>query len=356
MPLNADTRALVAAIDKRYGPGSLIVASEMRQYPPLTTGCVGLDIITGGGLPANQWSEVIGYESSGKTSMVHKMVAANQSLNPDFNVLWVAAEKYDRPYAAKLGVDTGRVLVAPTNAMEEAYQVMVEFSQSQAVDLIVLDSYPALVPDEEAGKEMDEFAVGLGARLTGKFFRKVGKSAAMRERPKSEDKPVTGVIINQWREKIGGFSPQGTPKTTPGGVGKNFAYYLRLEVSRAEFIDEPRPGKGKVRVGQVIKFKTTKNKQAAPQKSCQVDFFFENAQTLGFTAGEFDVSKELLTWGVYYDLINRRGRYFDFGDRTWDSKDAIVQSLRGELDLQDQVRDQLLAAASDEVRNRGLAA
>jgi recombination protein RecA len=343
MALTAEALALVAQVNKKFGPETMITAADMRHVPPFASGNLPLDIILGGGFPANKWTEIIGFESSGKTTVVHKTIANQQAKNPDFSTLWVAAEDYDIDWAQQLGVNTNQVIVAETNAMEEAYEIMLDFAGSRSVDAIVLDSYPALVPDEEAAKSMDELSVSLGARVTNKFFRKAGK--ASKRSHLVEERPTMGIVINQWREKVGAFSPQGTPKTTPGGLGKNFAYYTRLEVSRAEFLDEPIPGKGKVRAGQAMKFKTIKNKQAGPQKTAETHFYWADSPSRGLTAGNFDVVRDLMTWGVYYDVIRRRGRYFDFGERTWDLKDAIIDSLRAELDLQDDVAAAVLQAA-----------
>ncbi|MFF7750497.1 hypothetical protein ACFZCP_14795 [Streptomyces sp. NPDC007971] len=345
MAPSPEALALMAQLNKKYGPETMIMASQMRQVSPFATGCLPLDIILGGGFPANKWTEIIGFESSGKTTVVHKTIAHQQAKNPEFSTLWIAAEDYDKEWAQQLGVDTDQVVVAEIRAMEEAYEVMLEFAASRAVDAIVLDSYPALVASEEDAKAMDELSVSPGARITNKFYRKAGK--ATKRSHLTEERAVMGIVINQWREKVGGFSPQGTPKTTPGGLGKNFAYWTRLEVSRAEFLDEPIPGKGKSRVGQAMKFKTVKHKSAGPQKTAETHFYWDDSPSRGITAGSWDVVRDLMTWGVYFDVIKRRGRYFDFGERTWDLKDAIIDSLRGELDLQDEVAEAVLRAVTN---------
>ncbi len=158
-----------------------------------------------------------------------------------------------------------RVIVFETNAMEDAYSEMISAAESRAVDAIVLDSYPALVADDEDAKDMDEATMASGARVTGKFFRKVGQ--ATRRSLVEQERPLLALIVNQFRDQIGGWAPAGgTPKTSPGGKAKNYAYYTRLETSRTEWIDEKRPG-GSMRVGQVIKVKTLKSKAAAPSKS-----------------------------------------------------------------------------------------
>jgi recombination protein RecA len=292
----SELAALVATINKRFGANTLICATDLARAGRFTTGSLSLDIALGGGWPANQWSEIIGNESSGKTTLVHKTVAANQAADPDFATLWVAAEPYDEAWARALGVDLTRVMLYPTRAMEEAYSVMLEAAESRAVDAVILDSYPALVPDAEDQKDMDENTVSSGARVTNKFFRKAGKATA--RCVDGTERPMLGLIINQWRSKIGAFSPTGDARTTPGGRGKDFAYVVRLDVARAEYIDEDLPGKGAVRVGQVIKARTLKNKSAPPHRVATMDFYFQDTPSGLFRQGDYDLVKELVTMGV----------------------------------------------------------
>lgn len=339
--------ALVAKINKRYEKNAIVLAADIPAAPRFPSGSLSLDIALGGGWPGNQWTEVIGQESSGKTAVVLKTIAVNQAADPAHTCWWVAAEGYDEDWAAALGVDNRRVLLHYTNSMEEAYSGMLEAAASRAVDSIVLDSYPALSPDLEDEKGMDELQVALGARLTGKFFRKAGASTA-RDLAGGE-RPLLGLIINQWRDKIGGYSPQGTPRTSPGGNAKNYAYYARLEVSRAEYIDETRPGKGAARVGQVVKARTIKNKSAAPHKIATIDFYFDDAPSLGFRQGQYDEAKELVTMGVLYEAIERSGAYYTVTGVRVKGKDALLDLLRGDLSAQDQLRTQILARAFPEV-------
>jgi recombination protein RecA len=335
--------ALVAKINKQYGENTLMLAADVPTPPRFPSGSLSLDIALGGGWPGNQWSEVIGQESSGKTAVVLKTIAANQAANPEFTCWWVAAEGYDPDWARALGVDNTRVLVHLTNSMEHAYTAMLEASVSRMVDAVVLDSYPALIADTEAEKGMDELVIATGARLTGKFFRKAG--AATARSMAGTERPMLGLIINQWRDKIGGFSPQGTPRTSPGGNAKNYAFYTRLEVSRAEYIDEARPGKGSARVGQVVKLRTIKNKSAAPHKIATVDFYFDDAPYLGFHQGDYDEVKELILMGLLTEAIERAGAYYTAAGTRVKGKDALLDLLRGDLTAQDQLRADILARA-----------
>ncbi|MFD9947218.1 hypothetical protein ACFWYW_24030 [Nonomuraea sp. NPDC059023] len=342
--LPIEARSLIAQINKKHGEGALVTGSEMSVPARYTSGSIGLDVILGGGWPANQWAEVIGKESQGKTFIALKTVAANQQRDPKFTTLWIAAEHFDVDQAHALGVDTDRVIVMPTQDMELAFETMLSFAASKSIDLIVLDSYPALIPGEEADKTMEDAVVAVGARLVGKFFRKMG--AASKRALDGTERPMFGLIINQYRDAIGQFSPHGTPQTTPGGKAKNYFYYVRLEVKRDEVIDEARHGKGKTRVGQTVKLRTLKNKAASPGQVASLDVYFRDAPNLGFLRGDYDSAKELLTYGVLYDLIKRAGAYYSIGERRWQGKDALLQDLRAESDLQESLRAGILAASA----------
>jgi recombination protein RecA len=243
-------------------------------------------------------------------------------------------------------------VVVPTQEMEVAYETMLEFARTRAVDCVVLDSYPALIPKEEEDKAMDEAVMALGARLTGKFFRKAG--SATRRSLVIEERPMLGFIINQYRDKIGAFSPHGTPKTSPGGNAKNYAFYVRVEVTRDEWIEQATPGKGKVKVGQKIKVRTTKNKSAAPQQVAYIDFYFRDAPVLGFSRGHYDLAKELVAMAVVYDVITRGGATFRFADHKWTGKDAMYAAIRSDVALRNQITEGVRKIALDPLHLKGV--
>lgn len=348
MAIRPEAKALVAKINKELGPDAVVIGSDIKVARRYTTGSLSLDVALGGGFPANQPIEVIGHESHGKTAVVLKTIAANMALDPEFTVFWLAAEPFDTDQAEALGVDIERMIVFPTQAMEEAYEQMLRFMESQAVDCVVLDSYPALIADEEAEKGMDEAVMAIGARATGKFFRKAGK-AGRRSLTTDEDRPMLGpIIINQYRDAIGQFSPRGTPTTTPGGKAKNYAFYVRLEVARVEWLDEKVPGKTlKVRIGQTIRVKTIKNKSAAPQQVASVDFYFRDAAVTGFKRGQYDEVKDIAIMGLLFNVFQRTGAYFQFDNgqvdaagkplHRWQGKDAMFDAIRSDLTLRDEV-------------------
>lgn len=321
-------QSIVASVNKKYGEDIVVQGNQVKEeLPRITTGVLAFDLMLGGGWPVNQWSEIIGDESSGKTALAFKTIAANQAADPDWIAMWVAAEEFVPEYAAAIGVDLERLWVVETNVMEHAYDLILRAMENRAVDCIVVDSLPALVPGDEAEKMMEEFSVGLGARLTGKFFRKSSK--AQKRSLIREDRGCTGLIINQWREKIGVM--YGDPRTTPGGRAKNFHYFTRVEVKRDEWLkdkDEP--------VGQTIRARTMKNKTYRPQQVAQVDFYFADYGT--FHLGEFDTVKDIVNICIAIEVITRTGAYYNYNDQKWQGKDALVNHVRGDLTMQEELK------------------
>lgn len=327
--MDADLLKAITLLNKKFGSDTIVLGADIKDevMGRMTTGSLALDVILGGGFPVNQWHEIVGEASNGKTAIALKTVAANQKRDPEFMTVWVAAESWVPSYAEMCGVDLSRVFVVATNVMEEAYEAVINLVETKAVDCVVIDSLPALVPMTEDEKNMDEATVGRGALLTGKFFRKVGK-ASRRSLTESE-RPFIGLIINQYRMKIGVM--YGDPRTTPGGEAKNYAFFTRIEVKRDEWI-EVGTGQEKHKVGQTIKIRTLKNKSAPPSQVAYLDFYFDNGECY---AGDFDFAKEIVALGILNKIITRAGAYYSYGDRKWQGANAVVQSIREEVDLKD---------------------
>lgn len=335
--MNDEVKKLVLQLNKKFGSDVIVLAGDITSdvLPRMTSGSVTLDYILGGGFPANQWNELIGESGHGKTMLCLKTIAANQQRDPNFTTVWVAAEEWVPQYADMCGVDQSRVIVVETNIMEEAYDAVIAFAESKAVDAIVIDSLPALIPSPEAEKTMDEMTVGRGALITNKFFRKAG--AAMKRSLVEEERPVLGIVINQYRMKIGVM--HGDPRTTPGGEGKNYAFFTRCEVKRDEWI-EIGSGTNKTRVGQRVKVRTIKNKTAPPQRIAFFDFYFEEGGACA--PGDIDFAKEIVALAVAKEVLERKGGWYYYKDRKWQGIDAVIESLREEVDLKETMQQEVL--------------
>lgn len=328
-----------AKLIKKFGRDIFINGADLRGWitPRASTGSLSLDIMYGGGLPLNVWNEIIGIQSSGKTSMIYKVIDTQQALDPDHFTLWVASEHFVSPWAETAGLDLGRMKLAETNVMEEAFETVIEYLDNRLCDAIVIDSFPALVPDDENDHGFDEWQMGLGARLFGKFFRK--QSPVSKRSYTEEDRPCLLLIVNQWRENIGQMF--GDPRTTPGGRAKDYWYSTRSEFARDEWITHDGTAKGR-RVGIKMRAHTIKNKSAPVQRTGAVDFYFDDFE--GQLPGHYDIGKDLFDAGMFTSMIDKRSSMYDFGGYTWKGEAAVQQALREDLDLRELLRFEVLRA------------
>lgn len=336
--MNDEARKVLLQLNKKFGDDVVVMASDIRSdiIPRITSGSTTLDYVLGGGFPGNQWNELIGDPSNGKTALALKTIAANQKLNPNHTTVWVAAEQWVPEYADMCGVDQSRVIVIETSVMEEAYDAVIAFAESKSVDAIVIDSLPALSPTPELEKDMGEATIGRGALLTNKFFRVVG--SAMKRSLVEDERPVLGLIINQFRMKIGVM--HGDPRTTPGGEGKNYAFFTRCELKRDEWI-ETGTGNNKVRIGQRVKVRTIKNKTAPPQRIAYFDFYFADGGPVD--KGEIDFAKEIAALAVVKGLIERKGAWYQYKNSKWQGMESVIESIREDIDLKEELQNAVLS-------------
>ena len=324
----------------KANPGAVVLGSQIHQplRETITTGSLNLDAALGGGWATNHWAELIGFESSGKTFLALKTIAANQKLNPKFMTLWVATEDFHEPYAQMWGVDLDRVLVYNEILMETILEHVLKFLETKAVDLIVIDSLPGLVPEREDENSMDAWQPGLKAVLTGKFFRKSNKSIK-RSLTDVNERPCTGLVINQWRSQIG--VTRGDPRTTPGGWEKNFWFFQRVDIRRTEWLKNTK----QLPIGQTIKVTNVKNKYSAPRRSGEVDMYF--ADGAGFKAGEIDTVKDVISAAVAYDVISKDGAKYRFGEEQWHGRPKLEAALKAEPKLRGRIKRATLNAATN---------
>lgn len=325
-------------INKKNGPGTVILGSQITQpvRETITSGSLGLDAALGGGWATNHWVEIIGWESTGKTYLVLKTIAANQKLDPNWTTVWFATEDFSEQYAEMLGVDLNRVIIENENLMEVVYQHAIEFLDTKGIDCMVIDSLPFLVPAREDDGDMVDFQPGLPAFLTGKFFRK--SQGSIKRSLTEPERPCTGFVINGWREKIGGY---GDPRTSPGGKSKNFVFFQRIDISREEWITNT---KGQP-VGQKMKLKNIKNKYARPGLIGHVDAYVVNHQ--GHRAGDFDLVKDTIAAALAYDVIKHPDKlHFTFGGETWNGRPKLEAAIQADRQLQRKLRRAVLTATS----------
>ena len=282
----------IAQISKQFGDGSIMKLGENHKVDVelLPSGCLSLDIALGGGYPKGRIIEIYGPESSGKTTLTLHAIAEIQKQGG--TAAFIDAEHaLDPAYAKKLGVDTENLLVAQPDNGEQALEITETLVRSNAVDLIVVDSVAALVPQAEIDGDMGDAHMGLQARLMSQALRKltgiINKSKA------------TVIFINQIRMKIGVMF--GNPETTTGGNALKFYASVRADIRRTAQIKN-----GDDVIGNRTKVKIVKNKIAAPFRVAEFDIMYNEG-----------ISKtgDILDLAVEHEILGKSGAFYKYNDQ-----------------------------------------
>lgn len=282
----------VAQIKRRFGEGAIMKLGDSTNLnvEVIPTGCLALDLALGiGGIPRGRITEVYGPESSGKTTLCQHVIAECQKMGG------VAAfvdmeHALDPGYAEKCGVKIDQLYISQPDTGEQGLEITEALVRSGAVDVVVIDSVAALVPQAEIEGDMGDAHVGLQARLMSQALRKL--TGAIK-------RSNTAVIFtNQLRMKIGVLF--GNPETTSGGNALKFYAAVRLDMRRLEAIKQ-----GNEVIGNRVRVRVTKNKVAPPFKVAEFDIMFDRG-----------ISKEgsILDVGVESGIIEKRGAFFSYGD------------------------------------------
>ena len=317
--------ALLAAmkqIEKQYGKGSVMKLGDepLREIETTSSGSIALDIALGvGGYPKGRIIEIYGPESSGKTTMALHAIAESQKAGG--NVAFIDAEHaLDVNYAKNLGVDVDSLILSQPDTGEQALEITEALIRSGAIDMIVVDSVAALVPEAEITGEMGDSHMGLHARLMSQAMRKmsgiISKSNA------------TVIFINQIREKIGIVF--GNPETTTGGRALKFYSSIRIDVRRGEQLKQ-----GTELTGNKMNIRVVKNKVAPPFKTVSIDLIY--GEGISKVAELVDLASDL-------DIIKKAGSWYSYGeDKIGQGKDNAKLYLENNPEIYEDVLAQVLA-------------
>ncbi len=317
----------LAQIEKAYGKGTIMRLGENTgmNVAAISTGSITLDSATGiGGLPKGRIIEIYGPESSGKTTLALSVVAQAQK-NGGEAAFIDAEHALDPSYASNLGVDVDALLVSQPDNGEQALEIAEALVRSGALDVVVIDSVAALVPRSEIEGEMGDSHVGAHARLMSQALRKIAGAVA---------KSNTIIIfINQLREKVGVM--YGNPEVTTGGRALKFYATMRIDVRRIESLK----GAGNEAVGNRTRCKIVKNKVAPPFKEAEFDIMYGRG-----------ISKEgeMVDIGVKYNIIQKSGAWFSYGDmRLGQGRDNVKELFINNPELAEEIENKIVVAIKE---------
>ncbi len=317
------------AIERTYGKGSVMLMGEKAHVDvdAIPSGSLLLDEVLGvGGYPRGRIIEIYGPESSGKTTLALHAVAESQKKGG--RAAYVDAEHaIDPEYAAKLGVDIDELILSQPDSGEQALEIVDMLAQSGAIDIIIVDSVAALVPQAELDGVMSDNQVGLQARLMSKGMRKL---AAILDKS-----GCLVIFINQLREKVGVI--YGNPETTPGGRALKFYATIRLDLRRAEAIKA-----GADLIGNSVKVKVVKNKVAPPFKACQIDIIYGKG-----------ISKEgeILDLAVEHNFVNKTGNWYEYnGEKIGNGREAGKSWLKEHPDISQELENKIRAIFKEDAK------
>jgi len=322
-------KALGLAMDqitKQFGDGSIMKLGDSHKADVelVSSGALSLDLALGGGYPKGRIIEIYGPESSGKTTLTLHAIAEVQKRGG--TAAFIDAEHaLDPAYAKRLGVDTDNLLVSQPDNGEQALEIAETLVRSSAVDLVVVDSVAALVPQAEIDGDMGDSHMGLQARLMSQALRKltgiINKSH------------TTVIFINQIRMKIGVMF--GNPETTTGGNALKFYASVRLDIRRT----------GQIKVGEEIvgnrtKVKVVKNKIAPPFRTAEFDIMYNEG---------ISQTGDVLDLAVQHGIVGKSGAWFDYADaKIGQGREASKAYLKEHADILAEIDEKVRAKVAEQ--------
>ena len=303
-------------IQKLFGKGAVMRLGEREavDVDAIPSGSLLLDEALGvGGYPKGRIIEIFGPESSGKTTLALHAIAECQKMGG--RAAFVDAEHAIDPiYAKNLGVDINELILSQPDNGEQALEIVEMLANSGSINLIIVDSVAALVPQAELDGEMGDSSVGLQARLMSKAMRKIAGILNKKE--------CAVIFINQLREKVGVM--YGNPETTSGGRALKFYASIRIDIRRTEAIKQ-----GSDIIGNTCRVKIVKNKVSPPFKQCEIDIIYGQG-----------ISKEaeILDRAVELGYIKKSGAWFEYkGSKIAQGREAAKLYIKENEDIQEEL-------------------
>ncbi len=315
-----DIEGTIKNIEKQFGKGAIMKLGGQVEYKyeVIPSGSIYLDECLGvGGYPRGRIIEIFGPESSGKTTLTLHAIAEIQKKG-GLAAFIDAEHALDPGYAKNLGVDIENLIVSQPDSGEQALEITETLVRSGSIDLVVIDSVAALVPEAELNGEMGATHVGLQARLMSQAMRKLSGILSKTN--------STAIFINQLREKVGVMF--GNPEVTPGGRALKFYASQRIEVRKGEQIKN-----GTDVIGNKTKVKVVKNKVAPPFKACELE--------ISYGTGISSLA-ELIDLAAEKDIINKSGSWYSYkGEKLGQGRENVKVVLSEDTKLLELIKKDL---------------
>ena len=310
----------IAQIEKQCGKGSImrLGAKTDMEVTAVSSGSLTLDLALGvGGIPRGRITEIYGPESSGKTTVALHVIANVQAQGGE--AAFIDAEHALAPvYAKALGVDIDNLLISQPNSGEQALEIAEALIRSGAIDIVVVDSVAALVPQNEIDGDMGQATMGVQARLMSQALRKLSGVIARTN--------TIVIFINQLRSKIGVL--YGPAETTTGGNALKFYASVRIDIRRAEQIKS-----GSETVGNHVKCKVVKNKVAPPFKTAEFDILYGKG---------ISKESEIVDLAVTLGIISKNGSWFSYnGERLCQGRDAVRERISSDHAFAEEIEEKI---------------
>ena len=298
----------------------------------------GLNRALNGGLPYGRQVLVWGSKSSAKSSLCLQMIAEAQK---DGKLCaWIDAEmSYSEDWSKRLGVDTDNLIVSQARTINEMVEVATHL-MTAGVDIIVVDSVTSLLPAIYFEKDSDELKALENTKQIGAESRDFSNALKMINYANNKVKPTLLVLISQSRNNI---SAMYTSQQPTGGQSMKFYSSTIIKLFSSESDNQAIKGKIAVgdklieeKVGRKIRWELQFSKTSPAFQSGEYDFYFRGSEVGIDSIGDLVDTAEMM------GIVERTGAWYILPDGSKvQGRDAFVNRVREDLDLQDDIKDKV---------------
>lgn len=329
-----DAIKLINSKFKNKDTGEVPIVLEKQEVPIISSGSLAIDIASNaGGIPEGRIYEFFGAEASGKTTAALKI--ASEYIKNGKSVAYIDAEQaFSVHWASKFNITPSTLedlaenkdksqFVLIQNSVFEEVMFTIRALIEAGVKLVIVDSVPMLIPQNELNEEEVE---GKGMPIFAKNFRR-----ELRKLTTIAAKNQTNIIfINHMMSDIGKMG-YGDKTTTPGGTALKYLSSMRLKFARIKTEKD----KDDKKIANKVEVSFVKNKVAAP--------YGKGVFTLNFEKG-WDNCQELIDYAVEQGIIEKENprSYWYENEKVATSLAELYSFISDNEDIYNEVKEKLL--------------